>query len=120
LSAVQNSRLSFARTKGLEIPDLLNIQKDSFKKFLDEGLSEILNEISPIKDFSGRFKLEFLEHFFEPPMKSLEECKITDSTYSQPLYVIAEFTDAETYQQKKRNRISWRFPNHDRYRFFRH
>ena len=63
MSAVQNSRLSFARTKGLEIPDLLNIQKDSFKKFLDEGLSEILNEISPIKDFSGRFKLEFLVVF---------------------------------------------------------
>jgi len=110
LSAVQNSRLSFARTKGLEIPDLLNIQKDSFKKFLDEGLSEILNEISPIKDFSGRFKLEFLEHFFEPPMKSLEECKITDSTYSQPLYVIAEFTDAETYQQKRETVFLGDFP----------
>ncbi|MDC0866943.1 DNA-directed RNA polymerase subunit beta [Acidimicrobiia bacterium] len=110
MSAVQNSRLSFARTKGLEIPDLLNIQKDSFKKFLDEGLSEILNEISPIKDFSGRFKLEFLEHFFEPPMKSLEECKITDSTYSQPLYVIAEFTDAETYQQKRETVFLGDFP----------
>ena len=90
MSAVQNSRLSFAKIpKVLDIPDLLIIQKDSFKWFIEEGLKEILDEISPIEDFSGRFSLEFLNHFFEEPLKSLEECKITDSTYSQPLYVLS-------------------------------
>jgi len=97
LSAVQNSRLSFAKIpKVLDIPDLLIIQKDSFKWFIEEGLKEILDEISPIEDFSGRFSLKFIRHYFEEPLKSLEDCKITDSTYSQPLYVTAEFTDRET------------------------
>ena len=99
MSAVQNSRLSFAKIpKVLDIPDLLIVQKDSFKWFIEEGLKEILDEISPIEDFSGRFSLEFLNHFFEEPLKSLEECKITDSTYSQPLYVTAQFLDRETGQ----------------------
>ena len=102
MSAVQNSRLSFAKIpKVLDIPDLLIIQKESFKWFLEEGLNDILSEISPIEDFSGRFSLEFLEHFFEEPLKSLEECKITDSTYSQPLYVRAQFLDRETGQIKQ-------------------
>jgi len=97
LSAVQNSRLSFAKIpKVLDIPDLLIIQKDSFKWFIEEGLKEILDEISPIEDFSGRFSLKFIRHYFEEPLKNLEDCKITDSTYSQPLYVTAEFTDRET------------------------
>jgi DNA-directed RNA polymerase subunit beta len=97
LSAVQNSRLSFAKIpKVLDIPDLLIIQKDSFKWFIEEGLKEILDEISPIEDFSERFSLKFIRHYFEEPLKSLEDCKITDSTYSQPLYVEAEFTDRET------------------------
>ena len=97
MSAVQNSRLSFAKIpKVLDIPDLLIIQKDSFKWFIEEGLKEILDEISPIEDFSGRFSLKFIRHYFEEPLKSLEDCKITDSTYSQPLYVTAEFTDRET------------------------
>ncbi len=83
MSAVQNSRLSFAKIpKVLDIPDLLIIQKDSFKWFIEEGLKEILDEISPIEDFSGRFSLEFLNHYFEEPLKTLEDCKITDSTYS--------------------------------------
>jgi len=111
LSAVQNSRLSFAKIpKVLDIPDLLIVQKDSFNWFIEEGLKEILDEISPIEDFSGRFSLEFLNHFFEDPLKTLEECKITDSTYSRPLYITAQFLDRETGQIKKQTVFLGDFP----------
>ena len=111
MSAVQNSRLSFAKIpKVLDIPDLLIIQKDSFKWFIEEGLKEILDEISPIQDFSDRFSLEFLNHYFEEPLKTLEECKITDSTYSQPLYVTAQFLDRETGQIKQQTVFLGDFP----------
>ena len=111
MSAVQNSRLSFAKIpKVLDIPDLLIVQKDSFKWFIEEGLKEILDEISPIEDFSGRFSLEFLNHFFEEPLKSLDECKITDSTYSQHLYVTAQFLDRETGQIKQQTVFLGDFP----------
>ncbi len=111
MSAVQNSRLSFAKIpKVLDIPDLLIVQKDSFKWFIEEGLKEILDEISPIEDFSGRFSVEFLNHFFEEPLKSLDECKITDSTYSQPLYVTAQFLDRETGQIKQQTVFLGDFP----------
>jgi len=111
LSAVQNTRLSFAKIpKVLDIPDLLIVQKDSFKWFIEEGLKDILDEISPIEDFSGRFSLEFLNHFFEEPLKSLEECKITDSTYSRPLYVTAQFLDRETGQIKQQTVFLGDFP----------
>ena len=111
MSAVQNSRLSFAKIpKVLDIPDLLIIQKDSFKLFIEEGLKEILDEISPIEDFSGRFSLEFLNHYFEEPLKTLEDCRITDSTYSQPLYVTAQFLDRETGQIKQQTVFLGDFP----------
>ena len=111
MSAVQNSRLSFAKIpKVLDIPDLLIIQKDSFKWFIEEGLKDILDEISPIEDFSGRFSLEFLNHYFEEPLKTLEDCKITDSTYSQPLYVTAQFLDRETGQIKQQTVFLGDFP----------
>jgi len=111
LSAVQNSRLSFAKIpKVLDIPDLLIIQKDSFKWFIEEGLKEMLDEISPIEDFSGRFSLEFLNHYFEEPLKTLDDCRITDSTYSQPLYVTAQFLDRETGQIKQQTVFLGDFP----------
>ena len=111
MSAVQNSRLSFAKIpKVLDIPDLLIIQKDSFKWFIEEGLKEILEEISPIEDFSGRFSLEFLNHYFEEPLKTLEDCRVTDSTYSQPLYVTAQFLDRETGQIKQQTVFLGDFP----------
>ena len=111
MSAVQNSRLSFAKIpKVLDIPDLLIIQKDSFKWFIEEGLKEILDEISPIEDFSGRFSLEFLNHYFEEPLKTLEDCRITDSTYSQPRYVTAQLLDSETGQIKQQTVFLGDFP----------
>jgi len=119
LSAVQNGRLSFGKIpKVLDTPDLLIIQKESFNSFINKdqmnnqpsGLQEILDEISPIQDFSGRFILTFKDHFFEEPLKTLEECKITDSTFSQPLYVVAEFLDRETGQIKQQTVFLGDFP----------
>ena len=71
MSAVQNSRLSFAKIpKVLDIPDLLIIQKDSFKWFIEEGLKEILDEISPIEDFSGRFSFRILKSLLRKAIKN--------------------------------------------------
>ena len=81
-----------------------------YKRQIEEGLKEILDEISPIEDFSGRFSLEFLNHYFEEPLKTLEDCKITDSTYSQPLYVTAQFLDRETGQIKQQTVFLGDFP----------
>ena len=108
MSAVKNNRLSFGKSSQvLEIPDLLTIQKESFDLFINKdqdkqksGLQEILEEISPIEDFSRRFELKIIDHYFKEPQKSIEECRITDTTYSRPLHLVCEFTDRESGQQK--------------------
>ena len=119
MSTVKNSRLSFGKIpQVLEIPDLLIIQKESFNSFIgidqssnqQSGLQEILDEISPIQDFSGRFILTFKDHFFNEPHKTLEECKITDVTYARPLHVLAEFLDRETGQIKSQEVFLGDFP----------
>ena len=107
MSTVKN-RLSFGKIpQVLEIPDLLTIQKQSFDSFINKdqanqksGLQEILEEISPIEDFSRRFELKIIDHYFKDPQKTIEECKITDTTYSRPLHLVCEFTDRESGQQK--------------------
>ena len=104
MSTVKNNRLSFGKSSQiLEIPDLLTIQKESFDLFINKdqnnqksGLQEILEEISPIEDFSRRFELKILDHYFKEPQRSIEECRITDQTYSRPLHLVCEFTDRET------------------------
>ena len=119
MSAVKNRRLSFGKIpQVLEIPDLLIIQKESFNSFIEtdqsnnqkSGLQEILDEISPIKDFSDRFILTFKDHFFGEPHKTLEECKIVDVTYARPLHVLAEFLDRETGQIKSQEVFMGDFP----------
>ena len=119
MSTVKSSRLSFGKIpQVLEIPDLLIIQKESFNSFIGidqssnqkSGLQEILDEISPIQDFSGRFILTFKDHFFNEPHKTLEECKITDVTYARPLHILAEFLDRETGQLKSQEVFLGDFP----------
>ena len=108
MSTVKNNRLSFGKSSQvLEIPDLLTIQKESFDLFINKdqdkqksGLQEILEEISPIEDFSRRFELKIIDHYFKEPQKSIEECRITDTTYSRPLHLVCEFTHRESGQQK--------------------
>ncbi len=83
-------RMSFSKQKEvLEMPNLIEVQKDSYKWFLDEGLNEVFNDISPIADYGGHLSLEFISfQLCEDDVKySIEECKERDATYAAPLKV---------------------------------
>ncbi len=83
-------RMSYARQKEvLDMPNLIEIQKDSYEWFLDEGLREVFEDISPIADYSGHLSLEFVDFVLcEDDVKySIEECKERDATYAAPLKV---------------------------------
>ena len=81
-------RMSYARQKEvLDMPNLLEIQTDSYKWFLDEGLREVFRDISPIADYSGHLSLEFVDfELCEKEAKyTIEQCKERDATYAAPL-----------------------------------
>jgi DNA-directed RNA polymerase subunit beta len=83
-------RMSYSRQKEvLEMPNLIEVQKDSYQWFLDEGLKEVFDDISPIADYSGHLSLEFVDFVLcEDDVKySIEECKERDATYAAPLKV---------------------------------
>ena len=83
-------RMSFSRQKEvLEMPNLIEVQKDSYQWFLDDGLKEVFADISPITDYSGQLSLEFVDFkLCEEDVKySIEECKERDATYAAPLKV---------------------------------
>ena len=83
-------RMSYSRQKEvLEMPNLIEVQKDSYKWFLDEGMKEVFDDISPIEDYSGKLSLEFVDFTLcEDDVKySIEECKERDATYAAPLKV---------------------------------
>ncbi len=83
-------RMSYSRQKEvLEMPNLIEVQKDSYQWFLDEGLKEVFDDISPIEDYSGHLSLEFVDFALcEDDVKySIEECKERDATYAAPLKV---------------------------------
>ena len=86
----KNMRMSYARRKEvLEMPNLIEIQKNSYKWFLDEGLKEVFDDISPISDYSGHLSLEFVDFTLceEDVKYSIEKCKERDATYAAPLKV---------------------------------
>ncbi|MBR6485486.1 MAG: DNA-directed RNA polymerase subunit beta, partial [Lachnospiraceae bacterium] len=90
VSAGKSSRMSFSKRKEvLEMPNLIEVQKDSYKWFLDEGLREVFDDISPITDYSDHLSLEFVDFVLcEDDVKySIEECKERDATYAAPLKV---------------------------------
>ena len=93
-------RSSFSRIpdeKILPIPYLIELQRSSYAKFIDTGIADVLKEYSPIVDFSGRLKLEFLSHsLVGNPKYSVKECKDRDTTYAVPLRVKARLTNNET------------------------
>ncbi len=83
-------RMSFSRQKEvLEMPNLIEIQKDSYQWFLDEGLKEVFDDISPIADFAGHLSLEFVDFTLckDDIKYTIEECKERDATYAAPLKV---------------------------------
>ncbi|MCR5591045.1 MAG: DNA-directed RNA polymerase subunit beta [Lachnospiraceae bacterium] len=86
----KSMRMSFSRQKEvLEMPNLIEVQKDSYQWFLDEGLKEVFSDISPLTDYSGQLSLEFVDFkLCEEDVKySIEECKERDATYAAPLKV---------------------------------
>ncbi|MBP3431546.1 MAG: DNA-directed RNA polymerase subunit beta [Clostridia bacterium] len=93
-------RYTFAQLKDyLEIPELLEIQRNSYKEFIETGIKEVLDEFSPIVDYSGKAKLHFLDVVMDKePKYSKKECKRRSATYSVPLNVKTRFVVEETGQ----------------------
>ena len=104
-------RISFAKIpEVLPLPDLLAVQHESFQWFLDEGLKEIFEEISPIEDFTGSLALELTDHRFGDPALSIEECKERDANYARPLFVTARFMNRSTGEIKEQQVFLGDFP----------
>jgi DNA-directed RNA polymerase subunit beta len=108
-SSVAAARKRYARIpEVLPIPNLIELQLDSFAWFVDKGLRELFDEISPIRDFTGKvMELRFLAYEFGDPKYSDEECRTKDLTYSRPLYVTVEleFRDPERAGEILRQRV---------------
>ncbi|MBC7333180.1 MAG: DNA-directed RNA polymerase subunit beta [Actinobacteria bacterium] len=96
--------------KAMEMPNLLDIQKQSFEWLLKEGLMEAFRDVSPIEDFTGNMSLEFVDYSFGEINASPEECKMQDMTYSAPLKVLARFTNKETGEMKEQEVFMGDFP----------
>lgn len=91
--------MSYSRQKEvLEMPNLIEVQKNSYQWFLDAGLKEVFEDISPITDYSGQLSLEFVDfQLCEDDIKySIEECKERDATYAAPLKVNVRLHNKET------------------------
>ncbi|MCM1261243.1 MAG: DNA-directed RNA polymerase subunit beta [Butyrivibrio sp.] len=98
IAAGKNTRMTYARQKEvLEMPNLIEVQKDSYNWFLKEGLKEAFDDISPISDYSGHLSLEFVSfELCEEDVKySIEKCKERDATYAAPLKVKVRLINKE-------------------------
>jgi DNA-directed RNA polymerase subunit beta len=97
----KRDRFTFAKIANvLQIPDLIELQKASFKWFINDGLKDAFESISPIKDFTGNLVLEFGEHSLGEPKYTVEECRERDMTYSAPLRVRVRLITAESGEIK--------------------
>ena len=97
-AAGRNTRMTYARQKEvLEMPNLIEVQKDSYQWFLDEGLKEVFDDISPISDYSGHLSLEFVDfELCKDDVKySIEKCKERDANYAAPLKVKVRLINKE-------------------------
>ena len=107
-----NKRKSYSRiNEVLEMPNLIEVQKDSYKWFIDEGLKEVFEDISPITDFSGNLVLELIDFKLDAePKYSIEECKERDATYAAPLRVLTRLINKETDEIKDQEIFMGDFP----------
>ncbi|MBI5232366.1 MAG: DNA-directed RNA polymerase subunit beta, partial [Coriobacteriales bacterium] len=111
ISAGLRERRTFAKIPEiLEVPNLIAIQRDSFKWFLDEGLRDTFHDISPIEDFTGTLAVDFGDHEFGEPKYSVEECKEKDMSYQAPLFVDVRFINQETGEIKEQSVFMGDFP----------
>src|ERR687892_172636 len=107
---VRRKRHPYARLQSTEVqlPDLVEIQLNSFKKFLDDGIQKTFTEISPIEDYTGSYAVEFGEGRFEDPPVSVEECMSKDKTHAAPLFVKVRFIVKETGEVEAKGYVSVR------------
>ena len=108
----KNVRLSYSKIKEvLDMPNLIEVQKDSYKWFLEEGLKEIFHDISPITDHAGKLVLEFFDYRLDYNSKySVEDCKERDTKYAAPLRVSVRLINTETGEIKEQKIFMGDFP----------
>ena len=95
----------------LEIPNLLKIQKDSYERFLAEGLNEVFKDVDTITDYTGNLELSFLDYSMnEPPKYTVEECKERDATYAKPIKVRVRLHNKESDEIKEQEIFMGDFP----------
>ena len=110
-SVASRERLSFSRLREvLELPDLIAVQRTSFEWFLEQGVAEVLADISPIEDFTGQLSLELDDHNFDPPKYTEEDCRSRDMTYSRSLVATARFMNRQTGEIKEQSVFMGDFP----------
>ncbi len=104
-------RMSFSRIEEvLDMPDLIEVQKNSYRRFLQEDLREVLNDVSPINDYTDNLVLEFVDYSLDEPKNSVERCKERDMTYAAPLKVFARLKNRETGEIKESDVFMGDFP----------
>ena len=104
-------RRSYSRiNEALELPNLIEIQTNSYNWFLEEGLKEMLHDISPVEDFSGNLGLEFVDYTFHEPKYTIDEAREQDSNYSAPVYVKLRLINKETGEVKEQEVFFGDFP----------
>ena len=98
-----NTRMTFSKiNEVIDMPNLIEIQKDSYKWFVEEGLKEVFRDMSAITDYSGNLQLSFIDYRFdEKPKYDVNECKARDTTYAAPLRVTARLVNNETGEIKE-------------------
>ena len=107
----KRTRYSYARIKEvMEMPHLLDIQRNSYKWFLDEGLQDIFNDISPIQDFSGNLVLSFESFSLGEPKYGLDECKERDATLAAPIHVNVRLINRATGEINEQSVFMGDFP----------
>ena len=108
----KNKRMSFSRIpEKLELPNLIEVQKDSYEWFVRDGLREVFRDVSPITDYTGNLILEFLDYSLkEEPKYSIAECKERDATYAVPLRVKIRLINKETGEVKEQEIFMGDFP----------
>ena len=108
----KNTRMSFSRiNEVMEMPNLIEVQKNSYKWFLEEGLKEVFRDVSAITDYTGNLVLDFIDYRMDDkPKYSVEECKERDATYAAPMRVLARLQNKATGEIKESEVYMGDFP----------
>ncbi|MBA3432536.1 MAG: DNA-directed RNA polymerase subunit beta [Actinobacteria bacterium] len=111
VAVAPRARKSFSRLKHvLDLPNLIDIQKTSFKWFMEDGLRETIDDISPIEDYTGTLAVEFAEYEFGDPQFTIQECREKDLTYQVPLSITVRFVNKETGEIREQRVFMGDFP----------